>query len=70
MALERERALLSVLSQSERDTLIRLLKRLHENLPTVETATAHYIRKHHPQGGPAPPARRAPTTRRVTPGGR
>ena len=32
MALERERA----------------LKRLHENLPTVETATAHYIRKHHP----------------------
>jgi DNA-binding MarR family transcriptional regulator len=48
MALERERALLSVLSESERDTLIRLLKRLHENLPTVETATAHYIRKHHP----------------------
>ena len=48
MALERERALLSVLSESERDTLIRLLKRLHENLPTVETAMAHYIRKHHP----------------------
>ena len=49
MALERERALLSVLSDSERDTLLRLLRRLHENLPAVETATAHYIRKHHPQ---------------------
>jgi len=49
MALERERALLSVLNQSERDTLIRLLKRLHENLPAVEKATAHYVAKHYPQ---------------------
>jgi DNA-binding MarR family transcriptional regulator len=49
MALERERALLSVLTESERETLLSLLKRLHENLPAVEKATAQYIRKHHPQ---------------------
>ena len=48
MALERERALLSVLSESERDTLLRLLKRLHENLPDVEEATARYVAKHYP----------------------
>lgn len=48
MALERERALLSVLSDSERETLLRLLKRLHENLPAVEKATAHYVAKHYP----------------------
>jgi DNA-binding MarR family transcriptional regulator len=55
MALDRERALLSVLSESERDTLIRLLKRLHENLPAVEKATAHYVAKHYPHA-----ARRRP----------
>jgi DNA-binding MarR family transcriptional regulator len=49
MALERERALLSVLNESERDTLLRLLKRLHENLPAVEVATARYVAKHYPQ---------------------
>ena len=32
MALERERVLLSVLSESDRETLLRLLKRVHENL--------------------------------------
>jgi DNA-binding MarR family transcriptional regulator len=48
MALERERALLSVLSESERDTLLGLLKRLHENLPAVEKATAQYVAKHYP----------------------
>ena len=47
IALERERALLSVLSTSERETLLRLLKRVHENLPTVEAATAAYIETNH-----------------------
>ncbi len=49
MALERERALLSVLSEPERDTLLRLLKRLHENLPEVEKATAHYVARYYPR---------------------
>ena len=48
MALERERALLSVLSESERDSLLRLLKRLHENLPAVEKATAQYVARYYP----------------------
>ncbi|HTQ02526.1 MAG TPA: MarR family winged helix-turn-helix transcriptional regulator [Polyangiaceae bacterium] len=49
IALERERALLSVLSESERDTLLVLLKRLHENLPAVEKATSRYVAAHYPQ---------------------
>ena len=48
MALERERAFLSVLSADEQDTLIGLLRRLHENLPTVESATARYAKAHVP----------------------
>jgi DNA-binding MarR family transcriptional regulator len=43
IALERERALLSVLSEAERDSLLSLLKRLHENLPEVELATQRYV---------------------------
>lgn len=43
IALERERAFLSVLSDAERETLIGLLKRLHENLPAVEQATDAYV---------------------------
>jgi len=43
IALERERALLSVLSASEKETLLRLLKRVHENLPAVEAATTAYV---------------------------
>jgi hypothetical protein len=35
--------LLTVLSASERETLLRLLKRVHENLPAVETATTAYL---------------------------
>lgn len=50
MALERERALLSVLGDSDRATLLRLLKRLHENLPAVEAATHAYIARRHPPG--------------------
>jgi DNA-binding MarR family transcriptional regulator len=49
MALERERALLSVLSESDKNALIRLLKRLHENLPAVEEATTRYVAKHYPE---------------------
>jgi DNA-binding MarR family transcriptional regulator len=43
VALERERAFLSVLQAAEIDTLIGLLRRLHENLPAVEAATQDYI---------------------------
>ena len=56
MALERERVLLSVLSESERETLLRLLKRVHENLAAVETATASYIARRYPRA--AAPRRR------------
>jgi DNA-binding MarR family transcriptional regulator len=55
MALERERTLLAVLSEPDRETLLRLLKRLHENLAAVETATAGYIAKRYPRA-----ARRRP----------
>ena len=48
IALERERALLDVLDDEERATLIRLLTRLHENLPAVETATRRYVEKRYP----------------------
>ncbi|MFZ2988796.1 MarR family winged helix-turn-helix transcriptional regulator [Ideonella sp.] len=43
VALERERAFLSVLSASEQETLISLLRRLHENLPAVDAATLAYL---------------------------
>jgi DNA-binding MarR family transcriptional regulator len=54
IALERERAFLSVLDQDETETLILLLRRLHENLPAVEEATAKWMA----QRFPAPKARR------------
>jgi DNA-binding MarR family transcriptional regulator len=43
IALARERELLAVLSGSEQETLLTLLKRMHENLPQVEHATQVYI---------------------------
>ena len=49
VALERERAFLSVLDDEEHETLIRLLRRLHENLPAVETATTAYVGRHFPE---------------------
>jgi DNA-binding MarR family transcriptional regulator len=52
LAMERERAFLSVLTQPERETLIGLLRRLHENLPAVETATQDYLQRHYPQARP------------------
>jgi DNA-binding MarR family transcriptional regulator len=45
IALERERAFLSVLSAQEQAVFINLLKRVHENLPAVEIATQAYITK-------------------------
>jgi len=48
IALERERALLSVLSDGERESFLSLLKRLHENLPEVELATQRYVESRFP----------------------
>lgn len=48
IALERERALMNVLSPEERDVLLVLLRRLHDNLPAVEAATAKYLALHYP----------------------
>jgi DNA-binding MarR family transcriptional regulator len=46
VALERERALLEVLTKDEAVTLLNLLQRVHENLPAVETATEQFISTH------------------------
>lgn len=43
VALERERAFLSVLSAGEVEVLLGLLRRLHENLPAVEAATVDFV---------------------------
>jgi DNA-binding MarR family transcriptional regulator len=48
IALERERAFLSVLERDEQETLISLLQRLHDNLPAVEKATAVYVEANFP----------------------
>jgi DNA-binding MarR family transcriptional regulator len=49
VALEREKALLSVLSAKEQETLITLLRRMHENLPAVEEATHAYLDRQFPR---------------------
>jgi DNA-binding MarR family transcriptional regulator len=49
IALERERALVEVLEPRELDTLIGLLRRLHENLPAVEKATDRYVAQRFPK---------------------
>ncbi len=49
LALERERAFLSVLNARERELLIDLLHRLHDNLPEVELATNRFLDQHHPK---------------------
>lgn len=59
VALERERAFLSVLTPAETETLIGLLKRLHENLPAVETATARYVAQRFPKAAKRGAAREA-----------
>ena len=43
LALERENAFLSVLSPQEVETLIDLLRRLHENLPNVELQSGEFV---------------------------
>lgn len=48
IALERERAFLSVLKPAEIDTLIGLLRRLHDNLPAVEAATGRHLATNFP----------------------
>lgn len=48
LALERERAFLSVLAPDEGRQFLNLLVRLHENLPAVEAATDAYVQKHFP----------------------
>jgi hypothetical protein len=49
LAMERERAFLSVLNDEDRETLISLLRRLHDNLPVVEKATQAYLVSHYPK---------------------
>jgi DNA-binding MarR family transcriptional regulator len=49
IALAREQALLSVLEPDEHEALIKLLTKLHENLPEVETATSQYVSHHFPK---------------------
>lgn len=49
LALERERAFLEVLAPEERELLIGLLHRLHDNLPAVEQATERYLDQHFPR---------------------
>ena len=46
VALERQRALLSCITPGEAEILIKLLHRLHGNLPEVEKATRAYVHKH------------------------
>lgn len=48
LARERERAFLAVLDDAERDTLLDLLRRLHDNLPAVEKATTDFLDKRYP----------------------
>jgi len=48
IAMERERALMSVLSAAERKIFLEFLHRLHENLPAVEVATREHLSRHHP----------------------
>ena len=57
LALERERALLAPLSEAERDTLLDLLRRLHDNLPAVEEATKRYLQARHPHAVRKRPAK-------------
>lgn len=48
VALERERALLSVLTKAEQRQLTSMLRRLHENLSAVESRTADYLVENFP----------------------
>lgn len=52
VALERERALLQVLTKDEAKTLLSLLQRVHENLPSVEEATERFLAARVPKSRP------------------
>lgn len=54
MALDRERAFLSVLDEDEVEVLLGLMRRLHANLPAVEVATQNYVRVRFPKSAGAP----------------
>jgi len=54
MALDRERAFLSVLDEDEVEVLLGLMRRLHANLPAVEVSTQNYVRARFPQVAGAP----------------
>jgi DNA-binding MarR family transcriptional regulator len=60
VALAREQAFLAVLNTDEQATLIGLLRRLHENLPAVETATTRYVHQHLSPAAPARLRRKLP----------
>lgn len=62
VALERERAFLSVLEPQEVETLLGLLHRLHENLPAVETATLAYVTRSLPKTAKRRPPSPEPDT--------
>ena len=49
MALDRERAFLSVLDEDEVEVLLGLMRRLHANLPAVEVSTQNYVRARFPK---------------------
>ena len=53
MALERERALLSVLDEHEVELLLGLMRRLHANLPAVEASTQAYVHERFPHAAAA-----------------
>ncbi|MDM0037222.1 MarR family winged helix-turn-helix transcriptional regulator [Variovorax sp. J22P271] len=53
MALERERAFLSVLDEDEVEVLLGLMRRLHANLPAVEASTQAYVRERFPHAADA-----------------
>lgn len=61
IALERERALLSIFDAGERDALIGLLRRMHENLPAVDAATDRYLARHFPKVRPKTASRKDET---------
>ncbi len=48
IALDRDRALMSVLAPEEREQLLSLLRRLHDNLPAVEASTSRFLALHYP----------------------
>ncbi|OOG47342.1 MarR family winged helix-turn-helix transcriptional regulator [Polaromonas sp. A23] len=48
IALVRDRALMSVLAPEEREQLLSLLRRLHDNLPAVESSTSKFLALHYP----------------------